>query len=717
PVGKAVTVIDITNPAKEQVVKPARRDDEDYDYATRYLGLDQLGYSLLPAHRYLVRVDPALTAEDGQKLGYAWMATIENSNRSAFVSFGDGQGVWEATGGSVLPFHVRNYRTIKQWIAPLALEQLVPTLVRLQKEGFVTAPPGTKATTRNIPLAADKIQAIGLDVKPALGGDEFGLVWAAVEPGTIMPGAKVYDPRVRATVVQVTNLGISVKDSPHNTLILVTTLDDAKPVAGANVSVRNIDNKVVWTGVTDAQGLAIAPNSDWRRPKPAEGFSEDDDDWRATSELHFVVIAEKDGDTAYVGSDWNEGITSWELGVDFDITEKKPLLRGTVFTDRGVYKLGEEAHLKAIVRSDTPTGMQLLPGAKLEVWIRDNHDKEVDRRTLTLNEWSGADWTVRLPGDGSLGTYTIYAQAPGQRLQIFGDFLVAAYRRPDFRVDATLTGGSTIAGARLDARATGRYLFGAPMNGAQVSWSYSKKPSYEIPPAIRDRWQEERWEFLGWDPELSHEWQRIAEQESKLDAKGEVREKLDTDKTAGWPYTYRFEAVVTDVTRQQIANRAMFRVDPAPWYIGLKRPPYFADIASGLDTEIVAAGIDGLAVPGVTVKVKLQRIQWNSVRSSEGGGFYGWESERKEVPAGEWTITTQAQPVPLKAKVEAGGEYQITATAVDKEGRTAKTVTSFYALGSGYTAWERYDHNRIDLVPEKKNYKPGDTARIMVKSP
>ena len=45
------------------------------------------------------------------------------------------------------------------------------------------------------------------------------------------------------------------------------------------------------------------------------------------------------------------------------------------------------------------------------------------------------------------------------------------------------------------------------------------------------------------------------------------------------------------------------------------------------------------------------------------------------------------------------------------------TKTSFYALGAGYTAWERYDHNRIDLVADKPRYKPGDTARIMIQSP
>jgi uncharacterized protein YfaS (alpha-2-macroglobulin family) len=45
------------------------------------------------------------------------------------------------------------------------------------------------------------------------------------------------------------------------------------------------------------------------------------------------------------------------------------------------------------------------------------------------------------------------------------------------------------------------------------------------------------------------------------------------------------------------------------------------------------------------------------------------------------------------------------------------TRTSFYVLGEGYTAWARYDHNRIDLVPERQTYRPGDTARIMIQSP
>ena len=38
------------------------------------------------------------------------------------------------------------------------------------------------------------------------------------------------------------------------------------------------------------------------------------------------------------------------------------------------------------------------------------------------------------------------------------------------------------------------------------------------------------------------------------------------------PCQYALEGEVTDVTRQTIAGRASFRVDPAPWYVGLRRP-------------------------------------------------------------------------------------------------------------------------------------------------
>jgi uncharacterized protein YfaS (alpha-2-macroglobulin family) len=114
-------------------------------------------------------------------------------------------------------------------------------MLRLRESGF-NVTPDTKATTRKLTLGLNKISAIGFDLKPVIGEDNLGLAWVAVEPGEPMSKSKIYDPSPVSTLVQSTNLGISVKDSPQNTLIRVTRLEDAKPVAGANVSIRDKAN-------------------------------------------------------------------------------------------------------------------------------------------------------------------------------------------------------------------------------------------------------------------------------------------------------------------------------------------------------------------------------------------------------------------------------------------------------------------------------------------
>ena len=112
---------------------------------------------------------------------------------------------------------------------------------------------------------------------------------------------------------------------------------------------------------------------------------------------------------------------------------------------------------------------------------------------------------------------------------------------------------------------------------------------------------------------------------------------LQTDAKAGEPCVYTLEGEVTDVSRQTIAGRSSFKVHPAPWYVGLKQPPFFAEVKNGLDTEVVAARLQRAATAGVKVNVSLVQVQWNSVRKAEGNGMFTWDCERKEMEAGPGT--------------------------------------------------------------------------------
>jgi uncharacterized protein YfaS (alpha-2-macroglobulin family) len=734
---RAISAADITSgdTAVSKTAKPRRQEDAlDYGWG---LMLEDAGFEPQPPdRRYAVTLAPEMKSADGQTLGYRWVGIVDNWHMRAFTSFGDGEGVWEKSGGAQLPFYARNMADVTQWAQPVQPSNLMQLLLGLRKENFHRAPDGA-GTPRKMGGAADRILSHGIDVSKALQTGGTGLVWTSIREGEPIPRSRRIvteeGDRTKSAIVQVTNLGITVKDSPQNTLIFVTRLDNGAPVANARVSIVRTDSSTFWSGSTGSDGTVIAPNTRLRDP----------DNWWNFS---FIVTAEKDGDVAYVGSDWNEGISPWEFGTGINLNQSEPMLRGSVFTDRGVYRLGEEVHLKAILRHNAPDGIRLLAAnTPVFVTVRDSQNRLVDERTIRVNNWSTAEWTMTLPPDGTLGGYSLRAileadrpkpQAPetlrpGQtpspeadefvrwEKAVHGSFLVAAYRRPDFRVDVTLIGTSTVAGDPLKGTVNARYLFGAPIGARPVSWKFSKSQSYGAPDAITEKYGDDRWVFVGWgeDEDRPVESGPIRSEEATLTKTGQLPLQLDTRRDAGIPYLYQLEADVEDVSRQHIANRASIVVHPAPWYVGVRRPGYFLEQKSGLKTEIVAVGLDGNPVSGVPVEVTLTQVQWTSVRRAEGNGFYTWDSERKLVPAGKWTVTTAAEPVPLAVPFANGGYFELAARGQGADGRFAVTRTSFYVLGSGYTAWQRFDHNRIDLVPERQTYKPGDTARIMIQSP
>ena len=173
------------------------------------------------------------------------------------------------------------------------------------------------------------------------------------------------------------------------------------------------------------------------------------------------------------------------------------------------------------------------------------------------------------------------------------------------------------------------------------------------------------------------------------------------------PYIYTLEGDVEDVSRQHIANRASLMVHPAPWYIGLQQLAVLLRAEATASRPRSSPSASTAAGAGVPVDVKLTQIQWTSVRRAEGNGFYTWDTERKEVPAGSWTVTTRHEPVPLSVPLPNGGYFILEATAPTPTRRVrgdprCRSTRSATATPPG----QRYDHNRIELVPERRPTSP-----------
>ena len=59
----------------------------------------------------------------------------------------------------------------------------------------------------------------------------------------------------------------------------------------------------------------------------------------------------------------------------------------------------------------------------------------------------------------------------------------------------------------------------------------------------------------------------------------------------------------------------------------------------------------------------------------------------------------------------------LVAEANDEQNRLARSATYAWATGSGISGWQRFDDHRLDMVADKKQARPGDSLKLLIKNP
>jgi alpha-2-macroglobulin len=298
---------------------------------------------------------------------------------------------------------------------------------------------------------------------------------------------------------------------------------------------------------------------------------------------------------------------------------------------------------------------------------------------------------------------------------ISGGFLVAAFRRPDFRVDATLSGDPAVLGSALRGTVDAKYLFGAALSARPVQWRLAREPVLRVPDAIREHHPESQF-AVGYLPRQDGPGFTDAPYEGKteaLDPAGRLNLSLPTTPDRDFAQSYVLEGDVEGPSGQHVANRAALVVHPASIYVVMSRLPTFFDAKTDANVTVAAVDLSGTPVGDTAVTLSLLRERWVSA-TAEGRSGGAWT--RHEIPVAEWNVRTSSAATPLPIGIRDGGSYILRAVARDAAGRRTRTEQRFYALGPGVSSWQS-DGNRLDLTPERATWKPGETARILIHSP
>ena len=666
-----------------------------------------------PETLYRFSLSGQLTDTYGNRLAAAITDTFRTAGYPARVTMNTGPGVLEAYGDRNYPVFFVNQERVKVRLGLVAPDRLIPLLlspddlygraVPLPDSLFMVDRLWEVRQPRNVKTAQP------LQVDWVLGGRKTGVVLSEVDDLTTDPEIPV---RWKRILLQVTNLGLSAKFSPLNNLIWVTNLKDATPVAGARVEIRDDQNRKLWSGTTGPAGLCETPG--WREL----GISVTSQ-WEKPRQWVFVY---KDLDFAYTASDQGTGIFPWRFNVDYEWNPEPVKHAGLLFSDRGLYRAGDTVHLKGMLREKRFHDWAVPAARSYLLRISDSRGNALVSENVSLSEFGSFDYDLKLAGTAPLGYYYANLGEPPDSSGVEGEsymntsFRVEAYRPAEFSVQVRAAAPTFLLGDSAVARVSAHYLFGAPLAGQRVNWhAYLDRDGF-YPQGhegfnfgIADWYQEETERFSG---------RILAQSRATLDEKGGARFSAPVA-AAGvdFPLSLMLSADVTSPGRQVIGASERLVIHPASYYIGLRPATTFAEALKPLAFELVTVTPEGVAVAGKNLKVRLIKRQWHSVRKAGVGGRYEWLSKSVDTPVDSTSLTSSAAALKRSFTPAEAGVYYLEATGTEAGGRATRTQAFFYVTGKGYVAWMREDDDRIELVPDRAGYKPGQVARVMVKSP
>jgi uncharacterized protein YfaS (alpha-2-macroglobulin family) len=682
------------------------KEEEEYSYESTEIRLES-GFQ--PNTTYTVTIDAALQDIYGNRLDKEAVFTFETVDYAPYLTMPSGRMISEAYLGTRFPVEIMNvYNAPFQMKAYRTPEDLLKAVKSMAEYDFSLVEPDVAREYRP-DILQNKLATMPFNLGEVLhDGEETGIIGLTMEYTTCWNESQWYN-----SLIFLTNLSATAKFSGDNNLFWITRLNDSSPVEGAEIELYDEKQKFLWKGNTDAEGFLETPGWKGLGLKATDTW---DQPWV------FAIVRSGD-DQVVIHSRDGTGIWPYRFGINYSPNSEHLTNDGYIFTERGIYRPGEEVKIVGIIR-DKKAGEFVIPESMaVEVEIRDPKGKEIYKNTLHLSEYGSFNIPLELNDNAKIGTYWItckfpfpeYLDIPKEEREwvsnyVTGSFRVEMYRPVEFEVKVNLDQEEYIKGDQLTGNINATYLFGGAVRNVPVEWNLNRQPYYFYP-------QDNRFNGYTFNVYDRDDQAHVAQKTDKLDDNGEYTFEYAITDPASGSYSYSLNATVTDINQRMVSSRKGFVVHGGEYYIGLKTKSFFASTDEDFSISTLALSPDEQLLEDQEYQVMVKRIWWESVRKAGNGGRLYWETEQKEEVVQEFQVHSTKEPVELSFPVEKVGYYKIEAKGSDSRGNEIRSEDYFYTIGTGYAAWMRTDDDYVELVREKDEYQPGDVAKILVKSP
>ena len=495
------------------------------------------------------------------------------------------------------------------------------------------------------------------------------------------------------TIVVITDLAMVEKASPNGDL-LVYAVDrkTGAPQPDAHVDIVKAKNSIT-SGRTNAEGL-FRTRIDSGDDEPAE----------ETAAKNFIILASHRD---------NFAISDLESFYFLDSPSDHENIQGYIYTDRPIYRPNHKVFFKGILRKLTSDNerYRALKSQIVNITIKDSNDATLSEQQLRLSKYGTFNGDFTLAEVAPLGNYRIVAETDEGSAS--GTFDVAEYKKPEYKVNVTTPKKFASAGSKSKFDVDARYFFGAPVANAEVKYYVYRSRYYPYFGEMEEPDEDD--EYSDYDNYYD---EMMLDGEGKLDASGHLSVAFDipeSNENDVWDFQYRLEAQVTDSSRRSmnasaslIATRGNVIATAFP-----DRYVYNKDETAKITVE--TRDYEGRRVPG-KVSLKFMLRTWVKVENKVNEYDSDYEMHEEELSSGEVVTNNEGQGV-FEFRVAKLGSIAIK-TVVHDSGKEYVSLGGFIWSTGDPNEWSDSSYfsesfGSIKLVPDKKSYRPGDTAHVL----
>ncbi|MEJ2156019.1 MAG: alpha-2-macroglobulin [Desulfobacteraceae bacterium] len=639
--------------------------------------------------RYEVQIRRGLASVSGRKIVENKTVKVHTRVAQAHISFASKGYILpsELTGG--LPVSTMNVQKADVDFFRIKEKHLVDFITLFGNRGRLSA-----YQSREIRRYADLVYSARFDLEvsrnvltkatlPISG------IKALTEPGlylAVMRQAGAFLHDYPATYFAVSDIGLHMRVYPESTFIQTQHLASGKVFEAVRLTFLDSRGDILEQGRTDGSGTAAFP----RLKKKA-----------------VLLVASKGSHTSILPLRGPAlDLSAFDLG-------EQPFrdLELFVYGPRDLYRPGETLIMDALLRDYDGRPVDHTPPIAVTV-------KQPDGRRAKSFKWRGESLNayhaeVDLPSGAQTGTWTVAFELAGKLIQLY------KFKVEDFipeRMKLTLDKGDTdpsriLAADPIAMAVQGDYLYGAPAAGNRVGCDVSIVPHRKLIVAL------EGFEFGDVDEKFRSEFKT---DDVTLDEQGRGTIAVDHPyANVKSPLKVRLHTSLYESGGRPVSRDKIYLIWPAEALVGV-RPLWEGKRPSGnglVEFEVVKTNADGALLQAKSLAVSLIReypdYYWEFSASS------GWERlvNYQHYPVAEFKLDIKdGHKGKIQFPVE-WGPYRLEIVDPDTGLKTS------HRFSAGWSWWGRSadrQGNRPDqvvLTLDRKAFRPGETAKVMIKPP